>query len=317
MPRFHYDADGVDDEPYPIPRAAPVAADRASPRADRETYVDPREAAGATLSSYVDAVHGPEPAPAWVITSGDALDVERGPIKTGKEADVHLVERRDPRRRPRTSCSPPSATATPITACSTGTSGYLEGRRTRKTRETRAMATRTDFGRQVIAQQWAATEFDTLGRLWSMGVAVPYPVQLADRELLLEFIGSADGTPAPRLAEAALTDDELAAMWEQCVDAVLALGALGYTHGDLSPYNILVDDGRVVLIDLPQVVDLVVNPQGLELPRPRLHEPVHVVRPSTRRHRRARAPGDLGPRRPPMSHEVQRWRCERSLSASS
>ena len=53
-------------------------------------------------------------------------------------------------------------------------------------------------------------------------------------------------------------------MWEQCVDAVLALGAAGYTHGDLSPYNILVDDGRVVLIDLPQVVDLVVNPQGLE-----------------------------------------------------
>ena len=68
------------------------------------------------------------------------------------------------------------------------------------------MATRTDFGRQVIAQQWAATEFDTLGRLWSMGIAVPYPVQLADRELLLEFIGSADGTPAPRLAEAALSD---------------------------------------------------------------------------------------------------------------
>ena len=126
------------------------------------------------------------------------------------------------------------------------------------------MATRTDFGRQVIAQQWAATEFDTLGRLWSMGIAVPYPVQLADREVLLEFIGSPDGTPAPRLAEAALTDDELAAMWEQCVDAVLALGALGYTHGDLSPYNILVDDGRVVLIDLPQVVDLVVNPQGLD-----------------------------------------------------
>src|SRR5262249_38181046 len=142
--------------------------------------------------------------------------------------------------------------------------GYLEGRRTRKTRETRAMSTRTDFGRQIIAHQWAATEFATLARLWSTGVAVPYPVQLADRELLLEFIGSADGTPAPRPAEVASTEQELRDLWDQCVDAVLALGALGYTHGDLSPYNILVDDGRVVLIDLPQVVDLVGNPQGLE-----------------------------------------------------
>ena len=198
-----------------------------------------------------------------MITSGDALDIERGPIKTGKEADVHLVER----------CDPDDGRHVLLAAKRYRDAdhrlfhrdvGYLEGRRTRKTRETRAMGTRTDFGRQVIAQQWAATEFDTLGRLWSMGIAVPYPVQLADREVLLEFIGGPDGIPAPRLAEAALTDDELTAMWEQCVDAVLALGALGYTHGDLSPYNILVDDGRVVLIDLPQVVDLVVNPQGLD-----------------------------------------------------
>jgi len=262
MPRYQFDADGVDDDPFPSHRGA---RRRRPPRrrADPEPFVDPREADGATLSTYIDAVHGPEPMPAWVITSGNALDVERGPIKTGKEADVHLVERRDP----------DDGHAILLAAKRYRDAdhrlfhrdvGYLEGRRTRKTRETRAMATRTDFGRQVIAQQWAATEFDTLGRLWSTGIAVPYPVQLADRELLLEFIGTADGTPAPRLAEATLADDELGALWEQCVDAVLALGAAGYTHGDLSPYNILVHGGRVVLIDLPQVVDLVVNPQGLE-----------------------------------------------------
>ena len=262
MPRFHDDADGVDDEPFPSPGRARRRRPR-QPVGQRETYVDPREAAGATLSSYVDAVHGPEPAPPWVITTGDALDVERGPIKTGKEADVHLVERRDPHDG-RTVLLAAKRYRDADHRLFHRDVGYLEGRRTRKTRETRAMATRTDFGRQVIAQQWAATEFDTLGRLWSMGIAVPYPVQLADREVLLEFIGSPDGIPAPRLAEAALSDDELTAMWEQCVDAVLALGALGYTHGDLSPYNILVDDGRMVLIDLPQVVDLVVNPQGLD-----------------------------------------------------
>jgi RIO kinase 1 len=126
------------------------------------------------------------------------------------------------------------------------------------------MASRTDFGREVIAQQWAATEFATLGRLWSAGVPVPYPVQLAGSELLLEFIGDATGLAAPRLAEVAAVDDELEALWRRCVDAVVAMGAAGYTHGDLSPFNVLVDGGRVVLIDLPQVVDIVVNPQGIE-----------------------------------------------------
>jgi RIO kinase 1 len=261
LPRYQFDADGVDDDSFPSDRGARRRRPRRS-RAEPEPFADPREATGATLSTYVDAVHGPEPTPPWVITSGGALDVDRGPIKTGKEADVHLVERRDPGDG-RTVLLAAKRYRDADHRLFHRDVGYLEGRRTRKTRETRAMATRTDFGRQVIAQQWAATEFDTLGRLWSMGIAVPYPVQLTDRELLLEFIGTPDGTPAPRLAEAVLTDDELAALWEQCVDAVLALGAAGYTHGDLSPYNILVDDGRVVLIDLPQVVNVVVNPQGV------------------------------------------------------
>jgi RIO kinase 1 len=260
MPRYRFDAESVDDDPFPPP---PSARRSRRPRREPEPFTDPRESTGATLSTYVNAVHGPEPTPAWVLTSGAALDVDRGPIKSGKEADVHLVERRDPNEG-RTTLLAAKRYRDSDHRLFHRDAGYLEGRRTRKTRETRAMATRTDFGREVIAQQWAMTEFDTLGRLWSLGVAVPYPVQLADRELLLEFIGSDDGTPAPRLAEAPLSDDELAAMWEQCVDAVLALGAAGYTHGDLSPYNILVDDGRVVLIDLPQVVDLVVNPQGME-----------------------------------------------------
>src|SRR4029078_13442749 len=91
LPRFRYDADfdGADDLPTPR-RSRPPRR----PHADR--FDDPREAGGATLSTYAEADHGPRPVPDWVITSGDALDVERGPIKTGKEADVHLLERRDP-----------------------------------------------------------------------------------------------------------------------------------------------------------------------------------------------------------------------------
>ena len=78
--------------------------------------------------------------------------------------------------------------------------GYLEGRRVRRSRETRAMANRTSFGREAIAGQWASAEFAALSRLWEEGAAVPYPVQLLGTELMLEFIGDPDGTAAPRLA---------------------------------------------------------------------------------------------------------------------
>lgn len=74
----------------------------------------------------------------------------------------------------------------------------LEGRRLRRSREMRAMATRTAFGRNLIAEQWAVAEFAALSRLWSLGAPVPYPVQRDGTELLLEFLGSDDGTAAPR-----------------------------------------------------------------------------------------------------------------------
>jgi RIO kinase 1 len=181
-------------------------------------------------------------------------------LKTGKEADVHLVER-----------AVPGGASTLLAAKRYRSSehrmfhrdaGYLEGRRMRRSRENRAMATRTTFGRDLIAQQWARAEFAALGRLWGLGVAVPYPVQLLGTELLLEFVGDADGTAAPRLAQVRADGAELAGLWQQLTDAVTALAAAGLAHGDLSPYNVLVHEHRLVLIDLPQVVDVVANPQG-------------------------------------------------------
>jgi RIO kinase 1 len=130
------------------------------------------------------------------------------------------------------------------------------------------MATRTNFGRQLIAGQWAAAEFDALGRLWAVGqetgaVSVPYPVQLRGTELLLEFVGDADeGLAAPRLAQLRPAGDELRRLWEQLLDALVVLARTGLAHGDLSPFNLLVDRDRLVMIDLPQVVEVVSNPQG-------------------------------------------------------
>ena len=102
-------------------------------------------------------------------------------------------------------------------------SGYLEGRRTRESRVNRAVASRSAFGRQAIAGQWAQAEFTALARLCAAGIPVPYPAQILDTELLLEFIGSPDGVAAPRLAETRPCPAELAGLWDQLVQALVAL----------------------------------------------------------------------------------------------
>lgn len=210
-------------------------------------------------STYPDAAHGPAPTPRWVITSAAATDTDLGVFKTGKEADVSLVRRthgdrgallaakryRDAHHR-----------------MFHRDAGYLEGRRVRRTRDTRAMETRTTYGRELIAGQWAFAEFAVLCRLWSAGAAVPYPVQLYGTELMMEFIGDPDGVAAPRLVQLRPSPDVAAELFDQLREAMIRLADAGYTHGDLSPYNVLVHDGRLVLIDLPQAVDLVGNPQG-------------------------------------------------------
>ena len=124
------------------------------------------------------------------------------------------------------------------------------------------MDNRTAFGREVIAGQWANAEFNALVQLYNVGVPVPYPVQITGTEVLLEFIGDPDGTGAPRLAETRPGPADLAGLWSQLVEAMATLAGAGFAHGDLSPYNLLVHDGRLVVIDLPQVVDVIANPNG-------------------------------------------------------
>lgn len=216
-------------------------------------------------SSWDVATHGPEPRPDWVVTELAAVDTELGVLKTGKEADVHLVSR-----------GVPGGAATLMAAKRYRTAehrlfhrdaGYTEGRRVKKSRERRALAKRTDFGRELAAGQWAGAEFAALCALWQEGAPVPYPVQLLGTELMLEFIGTDDGEAAPRLAQIRPSPDELADLFEQCVAAMRLLARAGYAHGDLSPYNLLVHRGRLVMIDLPQVVDLAANPGGPEFLR--------------------------------------------------
>lgn len=215
-------------------------------------------------SSYPDATHGPAPLPDWVITSPGAIDTDLGVMKTGKEADVSLLRREFEGAR---SLLAVKQYRDPQHRLFHRDAGYLEGRRMRRSRENRAMATRTEFGRDLISGQWAFAEFAVLSRLWQMGAAVPYPVQLSGTELMMEFIGDpgddgADATAAPRLAQLRPSVSEARALYRQLREVLLVLAETGYAHGDLSAYNVLVHHGRLVLIDLPQAMDLVGNPQG-------------------------------------------------------
>jgi RIO kinase 1 len=216
---------------------------------------------GDRWSTWDGAEHGPDPLPRWVVTEHAAVDTELGALKSGKEADVGLLERAVP-GTDRRALMAVKRYRTAEHRMFHRDAGYLEGRRVRRSRETRAMANRTAFGRDILAGQWAGAEFAALSRLWSAGVPVPYPVQCAGTELLMEFVGDPDGTAAPRLAQCRPDVAELCDLWHQLVDAVLGLARHGLTHGDLSAYNVLVHHGRLVLIDLPQVVDVVGNPQG-------------------------------------------------------
>jgi RIO kinase 1 len=205
---------------------------------------------------------GPEPRPAWVITDHGAVDYELGVLKTGKEADVFLIERAVPgsdRAVIMASKRYRSAEHTQFNRAG----DYMAGRGAKRSRDARAMAKRTTFGLEQAAGRWAAAEFDALKTMYNAGVPVPYPVQILGREVLMEFIG--DGrTAAPRLAETKPDEVELESLWEQAAEALRRMTELGFAHGDLSPYNTVVHDGRLVVLDLPQVVDLYANPLGFD-----------------------------------------------------
>jgi len=230
------------------------------------TFADVEPDAGqrwSTWSSVTPSERGPQPWPDWVVTSRDAMDTELGVLKTGKEADVFLVERAIPGQAGVLLAAKRYRSAEHRDFHRS--SVYREGRSVeKKSRDQRAVERGSSYGRGVAAVAWSYAEFAALSRLYSIGLPVPYPVQVNGTEMLMEFIG--DGmSAAPRLAASRATGTELADLFAQVAEIVLALAREGCAHGDLSPYNLLVHDGRVVAIDLPQLVDVVANPNGMAL----------------------------------------------------
>ena len=220
-----------------------------------------------TWPATTPSERGPEPRPDWVVTSAGAIDTELGVVKSGKEAELFLIERAVP------DATPAPGTGVVLAAKRYRSSEhsdfhrstvYTEGRRTRRSRDARAIAKGTSYGRSFAATRWAIAEFDALCGLYELGAAVPYPVQVHETEVLMEFIGEGR-VAAPRLAEIRAGREALRPLFEQLVDTMHRFAQAGLAHGDLSPYNVLVQGERLVVIDVPQIVDVVANPNGLEL----------------------------------------------------
>lgn len=204
---------------------------------------------------------GPKPRPDWVVTDQAAIDTELGILKTGKEADVFLLERA-------VDGGPSVVMAAKRYRSREHTSfhrnaSYTEGWSTRRSRDARAVKAKSTFGREVAAGQWANSEWEALKRFWLAGAPVPYPVQIDGTEILMEFI-AVDGDAAPRLAQTRPEPELLRDYFEQLREAMALLVQHGIVHGDLSPYNILAAGERLVIIDLPQAIDVVGNSQGMD-----------------------------------------------------
>ncbi|MGI8456834.1 MAG: serine protein kinase RIO, partial [Propionibacteriaceae bacterium] len=207
----------------------------------------------------------PTPPPAWVVTDDAAIDTELGILKSGKEADVFLLERATAER---SSVLAAKRYRSHTDRMFHRDATYTEGRIQRRTRDRRAVAKSSRYGRRVESASWAAAEFAHLSTFWSAGLPVPYPVQLNDAELLMEFVTlegpGTDGTGAPRLAQCRPGPDLVAHYFAQLRSAMIAMAGCGLAHGDLSPYNVLATGERIVIIDLPQAVDVAANPSGME-----------------------------------------------------
>ena len=220
-----------------------------------DDIVDPEQ------TSYTSADPGPSPIPDWVITDDAARQYERGVIKTGKEADVHLVERTVGDRR--------NLLAAKRYRDLDERAFRNDAKYRKRTGDRRvdlAMAQGTRAGMTFRAQMWLETEFESLTKLWSIGCAVPYPVQKLGVELMMEYIGDEDEA-APRLINAVggLDTPAIVDLYAQLCEALRLMTSVGIVHGDLSPYNLLVWEEKLYVIDMPQAVDPILQPEGLAL----------------------------------------------------
>lgn len=132
---------------------------------------------------------------------------------------------------------------------------YTEGRRSRNTRDQRAVSKRTQHGRKRDEAAWRSTEVDMIFRLRDAGVSVPEPIIFVDGVLVMELVKDTHKNPAPRLGDLEFEASEIEAIYQQLIREVVRMLCAGVVHGDLSEFNVLMSAKGPVVIDFPQAVD--------------------------------------------------------------
>ncbi len=136
---------------------------------------------------------------------------------------------------------------------------YTENRKTKNSRQARAMAKGTRYGREAQERAWQSAEVDALRRLASAGVRVPQPYNFHEGVLLMELVTNEEGNAAPRLNDVEFTPEVATELHDRLIREVVRMLAAGVVHGDLSEFNILLGADGPVIIDLPQAVDAAGN----------------------------------------------------------
>jgi RIO kinase 1 len=173
-------------------------------------------------------------------------------LKSGKEADVYTVLCGD-----KVQCAKVYKEATQRSFKQAVQ--YQEGRKTRNSRNARAMQKGSKFGRKQQEESWQTAEVDALFRLANAGVRVPQPYLCIDGVLLMELVTDANGSVAPRLSDVTLSEEEAITDFNTMMRNIVRMLCAGIVHGDLSEFNVLLDDQGPVIIDLPQAVDAAAN----------------------------------------------------------
>jgi RIO kinase 1 len=200
-------------------------------------------------------------------------DHPRRTLKSGKEAEIFLVERRfasGPRLLAHKRYRPRYPAKGQLRGEGFSNSTAYRGDAIYKagwflpTRDKRAVLGGSRYGHELASSLWPAQEWSMLRRAWAAGASVPYPVEQTEHGLLMEFIGD-ESQAAPKLVQARLSRADLESAWQQLIANVCALTMAGLVHADLSAYNLLWWEGRLVVIDLPQAVEFTTNADAFDL----------------------------------------------------
>ena len=261
------------DEHLQHPRHDGIDPDASSSTSHAYDDLDDDSQRWSTWLSVEPLCRGPEPRPDWVVTSAGAIDTELGILKTGKEADVFLARAgrpARPRRRGRHGRQAlPQQRAPHLPPGGRLHRGPQHEALPRRARPQAQEHLGQASSPPASGRSRSGTRSSASGTL---GLPVPYPVQIDGTEILMEWItvdgehrAAAGADPAGARRCWRRTSTSCATPWPRMVQH-------GVVHGDLSAYNILAAGERLVIIDLPQIVDLVGNLNGHGLPAARLHQ---------------------------------------------